>query len=1475
MNYADTYRPLRMNLDKSKKSLTVEECYYLLNHDVNNPSSIGKAVPMAANHPACDMQQPGGENYRVGSYYSKITNETYSWIYNTNGVHYVQRINGNGLCEIVYHGCLSLSADPKHSIEDWRAYMRVDLFCNKVPGGKLKQLIWTNGDADIGMLDVEASIATNFFTTPFFHRCQDDCAMVQMCVPDPCGCLVGEFIPLPPSERSLTNNLLDVGLKFSYRHLYYDNIRASIWSEPSTLYYQDAKGCFDSNEGFPRCIKLRIPIGNPMVDKIEVAYWKDGVWYSAEVIDKYKKYNNTQQYWFERDLSEQIIGSNYSDGDCSFDYIFCNDKLCEAIDINEMNRVEGSVPRKAQGLLSIANALGFYNYEKGSCPIDKSEIDKFKIEQECSTDNCAEQFCTIIVRAVIHNRAHNRNQFIYRKNGGDGITPDDPTDPAWFGGLNPQFDGGFEGFGYDQQFTGSPSDGTISGTTRNFIAYVEGTDYWGEMKQWKAHAGFTSLEEWLTVGNMNSTSRYNRWRRAARHGEYFYQELRIKVIQGTKGFIRLTSHHATGNDQSKSTFVIGIMDSILPYRGDSDLSSLNVDYSKEEIYFDACLPGTVELQEVFVIDDNAVDTGLAKKASAYNGYIKDKSGSPVEGAEIMVDLGAGFIKFSTTDHNGFYHFYVNPGTNNSINANVYVEQDCSSFTSVKAISMLSDAGVNTEIDDVIDNAGWNISFYATIKMLIADCNGNGISGVRVALSGSKYRVSGGDGFVRFKIRNYVTRDRKVRAIVLNHNGCFTRDCLSRCLPCLPDSLEIPTPSCYAPKPVVTLPNAILNKESSSFTRGLKSGGRYPFGLIARWRCGKLSAVNELGYLDIAKTQEKGNFGFCSFKYDGSGMILPDEVECVDIVRGENVNDYVLQWLVDKIEKTSDGKIKLTIQSLPNYNEKYFFKTNTVYQWDKNDRVEFIRNGDGSILSAVANGLLNYLTVSPFNDTLISGKTDAPADFFNQLLIEDDGRLDGITEGALIEIQRGKTCSVTPVYYGICCSLPVVNGRLVYPTGTFTTFDTYSVFRTIGNFPPQQFEHKFPSDFWGSSANVLGLSDIGRPYFVNKFENEKRYGRNITLNTPNAFNFFGDLEKTFDTPEQGDITAMLIVEGKVIIGISEHDNFLSQAANDLLRVGTDGFIRALPANAVISDAEPKVVGMYGCQYPDIGSILFGDGYATWVDNNKHCRVLHDYSSVKNISRGIVDSYFKKRCQEKETFNRSELNFLNHFRWVTGINNHNGVTYLTLKSLRHSGVNNETEPYLKPNDTIAYHPVKNEWLGFASFTPEGYSILDLFDGIGCAMLVFLHGIPYIHPIIANKWNEFFGVAVDWLVGISINKYEEKIKRPISAEVQSGEKMWFVKDVKTDQVNFRSEIPPIKWKRKEDKWNAHFLSNINSRTGLYGDNGARGYFIAALFCRDNTVDLKYGTVNPAKQTEYSELGDILVKFAVSEQSGLTENV
>lgn len=1467
-------KPQTLNLDSSKKYLKDTEAAYLLNFDVQNPSHLGKGVPFAANIPLCELELPLGENYNNGRCYSSITNEEYSWTWNSNGINFISRINGEGICEIVYtndgvNNCLKLNPNPKHEITKWRATLFVEKSdCANRHG---KYLIWTDGDSFIGWIDVEASIATQSFTTPFFDDCVSGCEMIQLCSPQPLKCITAELEPLENIDTSITNTIVDKGFKFIYRGLYYDNYRATEWSDPSTLYYEDVDNCFYNSKGISRCWRLRIPVGNPMWDKIEIGFSKgdvddngEGIWYLADTVEVYTKYNSSQQYWYERQVSSELL--NYSD--CSFDYLFCNNKQCQVIDLADVTRVFNPIPLKAQGLIPINNAFGFYNYEQGNCPIDKNEISKLSITPVYdNTSECIPELVPIKVRAIIHSLKTNYNQFIWRT-GGEVGDEDDIKDEAYFGGYQDMGGGDFHVHIMHEQ--------NFSSKTRNFIVYVEGTEYFAEMKQNVTSGSFASQTVvGVLAGSDKGGDFITEIQDVVNEGDFYYQEAVILVPKGMQGLLRICSHKATGLEPDTSTKVAGTIDDINFYYPGVPLYNFNP--YEFEIPFDC---GAGEILKTFIIDDATLKNVTGSHSSVETvGYIKDNLGNPLEGLEIWAAKESPSIstaRLAKTDHNGYYYLYNQGSKILNSTAQIRGEVDCDTWASIQPIELnRSSYGQTIQRNITIANNSYLSTKFQQVTAKVIDCNNVPIQGVMVAFSGSKAQVTQSDGTCYIKARNYSTRDRVVTAIVMSKYGCYTVDCNGNCNPCAP-SATYNTPACYEgdnyqlPSMQVSLSSALKNNV------GLKSGGNYPFGFIIQGDCGKISAVNELPYIQIDKTQKKLKFSFPTFQYDATGMLLPDWATSLKIVRGVNLNDYVIQWVVDKVEKTTDRKLKITFQSLNDYNAKYFFKTNTNYQYLAGDRVEFIRNGDGTIFDSATLGLLNYQILSPFLDQLATGEETSPANYFNQILIDDDGKLNNLVAGALFEFQRSKECVTQPVYFSICATIPTYvdadgNTRLVAEVGSFTTFDTYFVQRQVGNFSIQTFESKTPSDFWGGT----NIDDTGKPYFVNKFENEKRYGRNITIGSPNQLNRFGDTVKTFDGVEQGDIVSMNIVDSKIILAIGENDSFLSQVSNDLLRIGSDGNVRAASPDSIISDAEPKLRGQYGCQYEDIGSVLYGDGFATWVDGNKNAHVVHNYSEATDISFGKMQTYFRNKIQNKNLINKNPATeYPDYMRWVTGTNKLNDAVFLTIKSLRQGEINNDIAPFISLNSTISFNASIGSYFTFHNFTPEGYGELDINDAIGSAFVSYYKGIPYLHPIESDKWSNFFGKSADTIVGVSFNKFPEKLKNFLVSELQS-QQMWYIKSVQTNDLSFQSEVPPIFMKSVGDKWSCGFLGNKNSLEGLHSGKEPSGYYAFVTFIKNNSINLIYDSISDAEREVFTELDLLTCKFNFLEQSGLTGNL
>ena len=1483
-------KPVKLNLDVSNKYLPQDTAFFLLNNERNliSKNSIGKNTPMPSNYQACEMYPMPGEPNSVGTHRDQNTNEVYSWTLVDGGINYLKRIKSDGTCEVVYtppnddNECLPLSADPKHAIRPWRAYLKHEKLCAHRHG---KALIWTDGLYDIGMIDVEASIATDYFTTPFFDLCPDPCSYTKMCVPLNCTKLVGEWVSLAADQVDLTNHLMDVAIQLSYRHIYYDG-RVSEWMGVSTTYYQDSRSCFDTTEGFPRCLKFRLPIGNPLVDRIEVAVRRDNelftdglspLWRSVEVIEKYQPYATQDQMWYERELADL---DNFSEEDCAFDYYFCNDKECNPIDPNETNRVYNPIPQQPQGLIRINDLLGFYNYKKGNCPISEEEAKKITVGLSCDSGVCNPELVDVTIYSIVYNSEDSNNALIYRFGGISENEPDDPLDKAQFGRVS------IDLAAYDQYFRNK---------TRNFVAYIEGTNYWAEMEQWESQPLFVAPVKKGVVSGFQTQSVVDAVLGRIDNGYFFFQKAIIRVPKGTRGFVRIASHQVSdglAGNQDTSTFVMGTIPDIHTYQGAQNLDGL-IEEGKE-IYIDTCA-GAVTENRTFIINDNfkRFSSGF-HTASAYCGYVTDANDNPIEGAQIWDVLDGAFK--CVTDHNGFYHYYRYGGESGTIYLEVYVERSCvGGFALAKSVAINSGyyiAEVDIQISDT-DVPGYKTDFYETVRVYVKDCDNVAVAGIRVAMSGSKYAVSNVSGIATFKLRNYSTRDRVVKAVLLNYNRCFSMDCDDNCNPCSPVTADTALSACFSGTPYLDiLPTTNLNIDTADDAkRGLKAGGRFPWGVVVQWACGKLSAAYPItvlngslpeldNYMNVPKTQQKEFLSFCNIEFNTNGAKFPIGASCIKLVRGENVNRFELQWIVDKIERI-DGKIKLTIQSLNDYNSSYNFETNTLYQYLKNDRVEFIANGDGTIFTIADHGLLNYQILSPFHDTVISGEAEAPAKFFNQILINDDGKLDNLTEGAKIELQRPRECTVEPTYYEVY-SIPLVemSGENIPSTssGTFNTFDTFFINRKLGKFPDQIFEHHSPSDHWGSRIN-----DGGKVHFVNRFENEQRFGRNITFNSATHVNIFGYLEKTFSSPEQGDITAMGIYDGKQGVAIAEHDNFIFRIADDFLRVGGDGIVRAAQPDAIISDAEPKISGIFGCQYPHIGSVLFGDGFVNYWDVNNSAWVQHDFNTAVDVSMGKAKMYFDKRGQYIETFNQTAATDREKFRIVTGWNTLTKAVIITVKSLVQGGTYNHKEAFGQTNDTLLYHPATQDFLTFAGFVGEEYSNLDLYDGNGCSFISFLNGLPFIHPKIAlsdNDYNEFYGTPTDWLFGVAINKPIEQVIVPIGFEVAATDK-WYVAKVTTDNPNFESEVPSVRVKLWERHYNGSFLFDKNSRGGLYGvskrvaGTPARGYFAAVTFIRDNTIADQYNSVNPAKMTKFGELDFVLFKSMYSAQSGLNDNL
>lgn len=674
----------------------------------------------------------------------------------------------------------------------------------------------------------------------------------------------------------------------------------------------------------------------------------------------------------------------------------------------------------------------------------------------------------------------------------------------------------------------------------------------------------------------------------------------------------------------------------------------------------------------------------------------------------------------------------------------------------------------------------------------------------------------------------------------------------------------PLPKYEADKFKINFDRSRINKK-----RGLKSKGFYKFGFVIHGDCGRFSFVNGVREITMPSIQGKLGFDFYEFFYDFTGINLPLWATSVSIVRTENLSDFRLQWKVDS-KVVNNDLTYLRIQSLNDYNTAANFGTNTKYQQIKGDRVEFIQNGNNNFFQ---DGL-NYEIVSGYWDKTVSNPADATKEFFNTIVIKAGGELNSVQPGALIEITRKKDLTDKLRYHEICLSLPVVNGKLVNETGYFHTYDTFVFERRIDSGWKKKVEHHSINDYWATKT-----SDKGRVWVVNEYEDEKRYGRNITICSATIPNRFGDTEKTFDAPEHGDITSVHVKDSKIGIAIGERDNFVFQINENNLRLNAQGNVVAAPADALISDVQPKPFGTYGCQYDSIGSVTIGDGWVSWIDADRAAHVVHDYNAASDIGIGRAESYWREVCRHLRTVNYSAVSPLDKYRFVFGWNSFDNVLMCSSKSLRQPCINNDLKPLQNHNRTLLYSlkaSERGEYIGFASYVPDAYMNVDISVPDQCAFVSYQNSQPFIHPLDGTECNNFFGVQCDAVITLALNMFDEKEKIPISVEEQDAKLPWYVHEITTDNGTMVSEIPASAFKKVMDKHTANFLNNRNTPGGLFGIGGFTermvGYWFLVTFVRDNTDGLKYGTLDNAKRRTFTELDNITFKFLISEPSGFT---
>lgn len=1507
-----------MYLDPAAKYLKDTQARFLLNceRSVNNSDSGGGAnegylTPVPSNRLLPFTAMPPGTNTRTGSFESKKSGRTYVWVHNSLGNHLLYRINRDLSLQKVFQGPeLALSPEPRHAIRN--AYVFV------VEGREY--VVWVDGKNWQGFIDAETAIATASFSHPYFAT-DDRSRFVQLPTRPPMRCLTAEWLALPDTafDLSMPNLMVDKSWQFRTQFIYTDG-RESAWSRISSAYYVERSVCQADALGLPRCLRLNFDAGGPEVEKIVIAFrtcngnayaeTNPTDFFQYDVLEKYAA-PPTGAFW-TRPIDPLI---DYNPSDNTIDYIFCGDKECTPIPVSETNRSYNPVPITSYAMCPVEESCTLWNNVVGYDPLPADTIGKFEYSVTPGTDAmCKVEMVEVKFAVLIHNLHRDVNEPVFVM--GDDVQ----TEQKLFGGLmyralSTPFD---NPAAYNQ---------TFYERREGFVGYVEGKEQSYGITRQHRYDG-SQLTDWGPHPHFNDGGERREVSRWLRDGMHFVQIGTIKVEKGTCGYIRLAGHNSNLTDsfQDTSTTVIGVYNNYGAYRGRSEIRSDNTDWASKEIFFNTCNGGVDLTNTPFVVADLAGPSGdltTSKAATAACGYLRDKKGEPVERSHIEAyggGIGGSSFDSFITDHNGFYFvsWWIRDGIYllTPIGLRFYVEGGGCSVVSGKKMDINS--GFQPDelfvrdavVEDVADYAD---KYYAAVRLRVKDCNGVAVPGISVAIRGSKAAVTNAAGIATLKVRSRTWeygRSYQEPVVVMQSNDCPFTLCDTACVSCMPVFTQT-LPACFsqagAPPEFDIMSNGVpavvrINPFFNLF-RGLKTGGRYGFAPVAHDAAGRHVFIPQLAqYLVMPTIQQQNAFAFPTVGWKINGPLrLPSWVRYLSFYRTDNLafEDF-MQWIADdvffmdatgaEVPPVVADKVRLSVQSLVDYNDFFSQATNTEYQYKKGDRAVLIADENAKIFPA-ANGIYDFLIEGNYKNEEVESSDDQP---YNTLVIPMESRLRELKPGSLLQITRPKECETAQIFFEICNPLiPVVGGEPTITEGTFETFDTYHVRRSVRyddspRGPDRKFrkhafvfpfEHHSPSDFWGDHCD-----DRGRVNTKNPYEKQVQYERSIYVsdallengNRNGLSTFRNERRKFFKAESRGGITKVFGMNRAIKV-LCEFGNFVVEVADQFARTSQDGYLRALPGDALFTDP-PAAISMYGLQYEDVEACWFGENFATWFDAYNACVVNDGGNAPTDESSGKIGYHLAEKLRYRDVYNATRSGF-NRIRIVAGYDSVSKNVLFTFsgRGFGDGAIANRLYWDAHKNETIAFCVLDKEFPTTFAFTPEGYGRLGK-SLSGDVFFSFRDGLPWIHrEKTQTSFNEFFGVVTDQRLALEINDAVDKEKVFWSFQLQSSFK-FYVERLTTPGGQL-SMVPPAKVASAGHRHNASFLRNMNTKGNLAGNalyygERLKDYTALVHLVRDNTVNNLLGVMDDAKRRRYSTLDSVFFACTYTEQTAYNSN-
>lgn len=1507
-----------VDMDTDETHLRKERTTFQKNlaFDVNkNPAGVGGEgsnygvlTPYEGNSLLTGVTFPvNGINFCIGTYESKETNEAYVFVWNSEGAHFIYRINGDGTSQMVYEVglCLDFQRDPQYMISEGRCVLITDTYTDQTGEEKLhKFLIFTDNYNPQRMISVEDSIATNSFNPvqfPFFspdnpyscHRCND---LINLGVATPMKCIAIEPLVEDPENLNKQNLLNNKG--WQWRIKFIDRFgRESEHGVISDKYFTQIGSTCTNYKDKRRCVELKIDAGCPFVEKIQIEFRtcsgegiesSDSDWFLYDTLDKYNNCENVD--WFERELNPNL---NYDFTDNTFQYIFCGDKECQPIPVAQTSRTQNPLPLLSSSVFPIDKGIGLANNVRGFDQLDCSELDKLSFDVTPPVDACGNDIRKIVVYAIIYNPQMVEMSGIY-----DVSTTS----------LGPDFEHLKQKgivFG-NASCSGDPSNVTDNSDTNNpitygqkfqsgfrgFTGFLAGSNYFAISEQYRANASTQALTN-IGVLDVNEFF-YVYDHPPSGTQDFLIQRFEFKVVPGKYSF-RIGGHRngTDANYQLTSTYTAGRCGVTTP---------ATIDKMEKEIIIDVCNGDYIMnpfTENVLCIYDlsYANEPDCSQWGRIFEGYFREDrvNNRPIELEPFGAGGGGTSVTGSRTDHNGFF-FAGGTGTTLSVN---FSHNHCTG-TAIRSATMYDPE--NLHVEDIYAMDGQNEYPAAGRREITADFNqcdnpDIGISGVTLVMKYGAFAASDIEGKVTLIAHQRVaplsvSGDTLIRT---QSGGCVLVDCDNECVYCFSD-INVPYLPCGGPRN--TDLGAFEVAVQIAGLKGLENGGRYGIGIVMHDWMGRHSFVqaNESHYVDIPPLTETQVFDFSTITFNMAGILFPRWVKFVSFYLTENLNneDY-LMWVADKVEfidasgnvnAITPSRVRIYYSSLNEYNKQNNFATNTNWQFltaeNKSvvgDYVEFIRNGDDNEtwFDKTTTGLVRYSLEGTYFD------------------VDYSSDLKDLEAGALYKLVRPKACLDKFLYYEVCSTIRVTDGVPETTAGTINGFDSYFVRRQIP-VPEQKigddgqitvvvtkfynfyFEHNSPSDFYGFKCANRGRINIKNPY-----EREKRIGSEVALSQDTTYNgsfnglsYFIESDITvFDEQEWGAITVVL-PEINTFLVLCAHDNFIVGYKDTIARTDSIGQVIAPSSSGGWGTPQRKIGSNYGCQMLDINTIRRNEAIVVFLDSDRYALLFHDFVNVKDITINGFKGFLSTAVTNVNSARLQQIvAYLPYFHG--GIDVYKKEYYLTSwyapASIENPPTYNNNDVFPSPggNETIAISLETGLLKTFCSFVPEYYGS---FEGwpFRKNMFSFVAGRPWSHRGIVGvpvDYNNFYGSQAPKVIQTVANISPETVKKFLYNEVYCKEHKFVITDIITESGQ-TSRLKATWWERREYFWCAEYLCALNT----FNDPNFPILAIAPLTDGDPLSGrwLKSRYVSEtADHGKYCELSAIVVYQTVTDKSAV----